>query len=190
MIITVPTTKQHHNSAYIDFCIASIARGNDTMLETLYELTSAAVYGYALSILKNAHDAEDVLHDCFLCIHASAASYHATGKPLAWILKITKNLCLQKFREVKKQIETESVQIEAWPQTADVEDRFVLEQYLNLLTAEEREILLLHIVAGFKHREIAAFLDLPLATLLSKHHRALKKLKKHLTQEDGQHEKS
>ena len=37
--------------------------------------------------------------------------------------------------------------------------------------------MLLHAVTGLKHREIAALLELPLATVLSKYHRALKKLK-------------
>ena len=45
------------------------------------------------------------------------------------------------------------------------------------LSEEERQIVMLHAVAGFKHREIAATLDLPLATVLSKYNRALKKLK-------------
>ena len=38
----------------------------------------------------------------------------------------------------------------------------------------------LHAVAGFKHREIAAILQMPLATVLSKYNRAIKKLKQHL----------
>jgi RNA polymerase sigma-70 factor (ECF subfamily) len=36
---------------------------------------------------------------------------------------------------------------------------------------------MLHAVAGFKHREIAGILELPLSTVLSKYNRALKKLK-------------
>ena len=46
------------------------------------------------------------------------------------------------------------------------------------LRDDEREIVMLHAVAGMKHREIASMLELPLSTVLSKYNRALKKLKK------------
>ena len=48
---------------------------------------------------------------------------------------------------------------------------------------EERQIVLLHTAAGLKHREIAADLGMPLATVLSKYNRAMKKLKNHLREE-------
>ena len=38
-------------------------------------------------------------------------------------------------------------------------------------------MVLLHAVTGLKHREIAQLMEMPLATVLSKYHRALKKLK-------------
>ena len=45
-------------------------------------------------------------------------------------------------------------------------------------------MVLLHAVSGLKHREIAALLELPLATVLSKYHRALKKLRVQLEGDD------
>ena len=51
------------------------------------------------------------------------------------------------------------------------------QEALAQLGAEERQIVLLHAVTGLKHREIAALLELPLSTVLSKYHRGLKKLK-------------
>ena len=36
---------------------------------------------------------------------------------------------------------------------------------------------MLHAAAGMKHREIAVLLEMPLATVLSKYHRAIKKLR-------------
>ena len=40
-----------------------------------------------------------------------------------------------------------------------------------------KKVVLLHAVSGLKHREIAALLELSLTAVLSKYHRALKKLK-------------
>ena len=48
----------------LDQYIKEIANGNKNALADLYAMTSAAVYGFILSILKNSHDAEDILHDC------------------------------------------------------------------------------------------------------------------------------
>ena len=62
----------------------------------------------------------------------------------------------------------------------DVEDRIVLRAALQVLSAEECQIILLHAVTGWKHREIAGLLQLPLSTVLSKYRRGLQKLKTEL----------
>ena len=54
---------------------------------------------------------------------------------------------------------------------------------LKTLGDEERKVVLLHAVSGLKHREIAQDLGLPLSTVLSRYNRALKKLKRYLTEE-------
>ena len=48
---------------------------------------------------------------------------------------------------------------------------------LAALADQERQIVILHVLTGLKHREIAALLELPLATVLSQYSRALKKLR-------------
>ena len=62
----------------------------------------------------------------------------------------------------------------------DADERTLLQQALASLADEERRIVLLHAVTGMKHREIAALLELPLPTVLSKYHRALKKMRAYL----------
>ena len=57
------------------------------------------------------------------------------------------------------------------------EDNLVLTAALQSLKAEESQIVMLYAVAGFKHREIASLLELPLSTVLSKYSRAIRKLK-------------
>ena len=62
--------------------------------------------------------------------------------------------------------------------TAD--DKVVLQQCMRVLSDDERQIVVLHAVSGFKHREIAELMDLALPTVLSKYHRAIKKMKAYL----------
>ena len=68
---------------------------------------------------------------------------------------------------------------------ASPEDRLVLEQCLKALDDSERQIVILHAVGGMKHRETAELLGLPLATVLSKYSRAIKKLKSKLEKREG-----
>ncbi len=52
-----------------------------TRLPSFYHLDKGSVYGFALSMLKNTEDAEDVLQDTYLSIYASASGYRSMGKP-------------------------------------------------------------------------------------------------------------
>ena len=67
----------------------------------------------------------------------------------------------------------------------DADERALLQGALARLADEERRIVLLHAVTGMKHREIAALLELPLPTVLSKYHRALKKMRIFLEGDDA-----
>ena len=167
------------NAKQLDQWIAEIARGDTGALANLYQETSPSVYAYALSVLKNSHDAEDALHDCYLNIWTAASSYRSSGKPMAWIMTITKNLCRKQLRSRSR---TERLPEEDWKNSLEstemtADDKVVLRQCMETLSDIERQIVVLHAVSGFKHREIAAWLELPLATVLSKYHRAIKKMK-------------
>lgn len=186
-VMTMPSGQSGRKDGVVENCIARIAVGDQDALALLYEHTHAAVYGFALSILKNRHDAEDVLQDAYLQIWTAAGSYASAGKPLAWIFTITRNLALMRIRE---QSRTVAVAPEDWQSlfadepAVNHEDRLLLASLLDVLTDEERQIVILHSMTGLKHREIAGLLDLRLGTVLSKYNRALKKLRNALKEAD------
>ena len=174
------------DSAWLDRCLSGIAVRDSQALADLYDSTSPSVYAFAFSILNNPQDAEDVLHDCYLQIHAGAPGYRSHGKPMAWILTITRNLCLLKLRERQRISDIPQEEWEPYLETCEQvspEDKLVLTECMNLLSEAERQIVVLHAVAGFRHWEIADFLDLPLPTVLSKYSRSIKKLKKYIRKE-------
>ena len=172
--------------ASLERWLAEIATGSKKALEELYHHTSSSIYSFSLSILKNSQDSEDVLHDCYVQIWLAAGSYQPLGKPMAWILTITRNLCFKKLRERKQ---SSDLPEEEWsfsltaPDSLSSEERILLQEALARLSDEERQIVVLHAVSGFKHREIAAFLTMPLSTVLSKYNRAIKKLQRYLREE-------
>ena len=179
LLMTVAESISTKNTAVTDRLMFEIAGGSTEALENLYNNVRSSVYGFALSLLKNTHDAEDILQDCFVAVYSSISSYKPNGKPMAWILTITRNLCYRKMRERKRNYDIPQEDWEPYlstNQNISAEDKLVLTQCMTLLDDEERQTVILHAVAGFKHREIAELMDMPLATIISKYNRSLKKL--------------
>ncbi len=166
-----------------DSLIIGTAQGNGESFHTLYRCSSSAVFGYLLSILRNKQDAEDAMQDTYVRILASAQSYTPCGKPMAWILTIAKNLALMKLRSRGRFSFTELEEIDGLHTPSNSEqvlDNMVLTAALKILDDDSCQIVILHAVAGLKHRETAALMGIPLPTVLSKYSRSLAKLKKHL----------
>ena len=173
----------------LEALIGGISAGSREDLAELYRRTRAAVYGLALSYLKNGAEAEDVAQDTFVKVWAAAPSYRPQGKPMAWLLTIARNLALGRMRTAARIQDLSEAQWSAFSIESDTltaDDRTVLGAALGRLSDEERHIVVLHAVCGLKHREIAQFLGLALPTVLSKYHRSLKKLKTILEGDDAQ----
>ena len=177
MTMTEPSSQQ--DAAVLENCIARMACGDREALATLYRYARVPVYGLAMSILKNHADAEDVLQDCLIRVWSAADRYQPQGKPMAWILTIARHLA---YDRTYARTRTQDMREGDWQAIPDgqpnvtAEDRITLETLLNTLGDQERQIVVLHALAGLKHREIADMLELPLATVLSKYHRTMKKL--------------
>ena len=171
----------------IERSLKRIAKGEMDAISDIYDQMNSSLYGYILSFLKNPEEAEDVLQDTYIKICQSAGLYRPMGKPMAWIFTIARNLALMKLRTRSREADLEEYE---WDNLSDgksdfhVEDRAVLEAAMDKLGKDESQIVMLHAVAGMKHREIAEMYDMPLATVLSKYNRALKKLQKELESQD------
>ncbi len=170
------------NQPAMDRAIAALQAGDQDAMRTLYAESATAVYAYALSLLKNPNDAEDVLHDCYVRVFTHAASYRSHGKPMAWLLTIAKNRCYSILRERSHFADPDEEDLPSMD-FAPPEQRIVLEACMQQLSERERQIVVLHVVSGLKHREIAALLSLPLGTVLSQYRRAIGKLRTRLEQE-------
>ena len=168
--------KLFSDNAALDRWIRGVGQGDRDALTQLYQATYVSVYAFALSIVKNHQDAEDVLQDCYLAVCRGAKSYRSQGKAMVWILTLARNLSYKLLQERKH--------FAPWPEDLeiacpglDLSERLLLKKCMDQLTEEDRTIVILHVVAQWKHRQIAEYLQLPLATVLSKYHRAMKKLK-------------
>ena len=184
MVSIILTIEQHLGGdiALNDDIILRIADGDKVAFKELFDTLSGNVYGFALSITKNQHDAEDVLQETFLQIFSAAKSYKPQGKPAAWIFTIAKNAAHDKLRYRQRVSES----LEQMPEVSVIDDtdtRLLIKTLFEVLGDDEKQIVILHAVNGIKHREIADILGIPLGTVLSKYNRAVKKLTEYAKKE-------
>ncbi|MBU4541373.1 MAG: RNA polymerase sigma factor [Firmicutes bacterium] len=188
MVVADETGNEEKQKLNIDEAIFTRIADNDmAAFEEFYRLTERTVYAFVLSTLKNHDDALDVVQDTYLKIRAAAHLYQPMGKPMAWVFTIARNLAISKIRSKQKKDSLTLTDLENdlnFSYVSDKEDRLVLQTALKILNNEETQIILLHAISGFTHREIAKSLEMNLSTVLSKYHRGLKKLKKHLTEQE------
>ena len=182
MLLMMTSLAEHaaSESYVLEALLARIAQGDKDALGELYDRTHSQVYGFAMSLSHCPADAEDVLQETYVNVFSASESYTPHGKPMAWIMTIAKNLARMRLREVKRSCDMPD---EDWSgyladnPAVSSDERMLLQSALKLLSDEEQQIVMLHAVSGLKHREIAELLEMPIATVLSKYARALKKLR-------------
>lgn len=182
------TSKSDNTKEIDESLFERIGDEDSKALEELYIKTERTMYAYVLSLVKDHEQALDIVQETYLKIRTSAHLYKPMGKPLAWMFTIAKNLYFSRLRVEKRYSNYEYEEIENsidFSYVTNKVDKIVLESAMKILSTEEREIVMLYVVSGMKHREIAKNLDLPLPTSLSKYYRAIKKLKKYLKGKGG-----
>ncbi|MCQ5129997.1 RNA polymerase sigma factor [Butyricicoccus faecihominis] len=190
MLFTIAEPKADIDAVALERMLAAIALGDGSAFEAFYRATERTVYTFALSLTRNAPDAQDAMMETYLAVRTGAGRYLPMGKPLAWIFTITKNAVRMQQRKLSRETPQDELPETGPPCAADETDSLALREALTILAEDEREIVLLHAVSGLRHREIADALALPLSTVLSKYSRAMRKLRRHLTaldEEVGNH---
>lgn len=157
--------------------LSLIADGDMDALQRLYDAVGNQVYGFALSLVRHPQDAEDVLQETFLRIHAHADQYRPQGKPLAWIFTIARHVALNKLRrQPHTQPLSDAAEAVDLSAVERADHRLLLQSLLNHLSEEDRQILILHAAVGLTFREIATVVGRPLNTVLSRYRRAMNRL--------------
>ena len=85
-MLTLPQTIEQDGTEdrrELDRLLAGVAAGDRDALARLYRLTRTAVYGLALSYVKNPQDAQDIAQDAFVRIWDSAPSISPRAPPWA-----------------------------------------------------------------------------------------------------------
>ncbi|HET6435920.1 MAG TPA: RNA polymerase sigma factor SigJ [Xanthomonadaceae bacterium] len=153
---------------------------------TLFERHRPRLFGLAYRMLGTPGDAEDVLHDAWLRMHAQELS--ALEDPEAWLVTVTTRLALDRLRRAKSEREhypgpwlPEPVVPDAEQPDAMLErgESLTLSFLLLLerLSPDERAAFLLHEVFDYGHAEAAAILGIGEDACRQRVHRARARLR-------------
>ena len=165
----------------LDKKIKLLARGDSSAFESIYEKTQKAVYYTALSVLKDRSLAEDVMQSTYLKVIKNAASFREGTDAASWIKSICRNeaLNLKKKRGFETYVdEREHAYVFGTGQTDDY--GLIIDLARRILPQDEFEVLILVAAAGYKRREVAEIINIPLSTVTYKLNCATDKLRKAL----------
>jgi len=153
-----------------------------------------AAYNLARWLVRNQHDAEDIVQEAYLRAFRFFGGYQG-GDARAWLLKIVRNTSytfLEKRRpgELAEEFD-EKIHVPE-RDTTDVETALVqsvetrmLQDALAELPVNFREALVLRELEGMSYKEIAEIMDVPMGTVMSSLARGRAKLRELLLQGRG-----
>lgn len=160
--------------------IHSSRRGDSEAFAKLYGLYKDRLYRYAYYRLGNSCDAEDAVCDTVLSAFEEISNLRKASAFSAWIFKMHYATC---SKYVARQIDMkESANIDDFENSAKLSINIntlsaELNEGLNILNEQEREVVLLSIVAGFNSREISDITGLTDGGVRCKLSRSLEKLR-------------
>lgn len=167
------------NKKEINTLLVKIQEGDNQAFEYLYEQTSRGMYSFIYSYMKNSMDTEDVLQLTYMKIKNNISSYKEGSNGLAWILQIGKNTALNELRSMQnyQKVQADLSMNVQESSSNSYKEKTILNIMKKVLTEEEQQIITLHVIWNYRHKDIASLLDIPIGTVTSKYKRAIAKVK-------------
>jgi len=155
-----------------------------------------ALYNYALTIVRNTDDAEDLVQETYFKAYKNYHQFEGGTNSKAWMFMILKNTFINNYRKLKKEpAKVDYNEIEdvyeniKFNQARD--NNLDLDFYKNLLDddladaieklpVKMKDVFLLCDLEGYTYEEIADIVNIPIGTVRSRLHRARKLLQEEL----------
>src|SRR5436190_22002386 len=161
----------------------------DRTFERLYRRHVGDVYRYALALMRNPADAEDVAQTTFMNAYRAFERGERPEKPANWLITITHNVCRQRFRQSARRPKEvgfdDDIGAQLVENDSDAPSADDIRRALGHLAFNQRAALVMRELEGRSYAEIAEILDLSpsaVETLIFRARRALReKLETSLT---------
>ena len=164
--------------------LGKLADGDRSAFDEIYRGTQKTVYYIALSILRERMLAEDVMQTVYLKVLTHAARFRRGSNGAAWIARIARNEALDVRRRRAREVGVDEREDELLFGACGVDDYgLLIDLARRILKQEEFSVLMLAAAEGYKRREIAELLGMPLPTVTWHYSRAVKKMQ-HALQEE------
>ncbi|MYM69524.1 sigma-70 family RNA polymerase sigma factor [Pseudoduganella sp. FT55W] len=174
------------------------AQRDASAFRSLYDATSAKLFGFALRILVKRELAEEVLQESFVAIWHNAASYQShLAAPMTWMTTIVRNKAFDVLRRTDDAAEIDGDQFDAEvmnalhdPAATPIEaltmsrDAKALAYCMSALEGLHRQVLGLAFFHDLSHSEVAQQMALPIGTVKTWIRRSLERLKACLSKGD------
>jgi len=177
--------------------VRAAQRGDQAAFTTIVRRYQRAIYRVAFGLTRRAEDADDLAQEAFVRAYRALDTFRV-GEPLyPWLSRITVNLAYSLFRHRKRRPEAElEPLLEAGHEwagdddplatVAGAEQATLLRACFAELSPEHQAVLVLRIVENQSYDEIAASLNVPIGTVMSRLSRARAELKSRLKARTGE----
>lgn len=149
----------------------------------LYSLYKDRLYRYAYYRLGNYDDAQDAVSDCIVSAYEQIKNPRKAEAFPSWIFKILYAACSTYIKQQMRQRELDDIDTAGRSSnlfTIMDESKTELAQALDILSSDEKEIVLLSVVVGFTSKEISKITGLTAGSVRSKLSRSLAKMRNYL----------
>ncbi|QFI66977.1 hypothetical protein EKH55_2103 [Sinorhizobium alkalisoli] len=137
-----------------------------------------ALRRYSRSLTRSDADGEDLLQDCVEKVLARRAQWRGVNLR-AWAFTIMTNLYRNRHRRQTQHPEVEldeTLDLVTEEERGDPLERRRLEQSLDRLSPENRSVLMLVVIEGYRYQDVAEILAIPIGTVMSRLSRARRQL--------------
>jgi RNA polymerase sigma-70 factor, ECF subfamily len=147
-------------------------QGDQEALRYLYLRFADNVYGYARSIVRDEHEAEDVTQQVFTRLMSSIERYEQRSVPFSsWLLRITHNMAIDHIRRRRAVPTDDTYAVDEGHEEHGADLSMVIRDALAELPEDQREVVVLRHVAGWSPGEIAEHLGKSEDSIHGLHHR-------------------
>ncbi|AWB43724.1 RNA polymerase subunit sigma [Paenibacillus sp. CAA11] len=176
---------EERDKEYIEFIVDQVKAGSTQSFEILIHAFEKQIYRYCYCILKSREEAEDAVQDVFIKVYQDIQLYQRQVSFSAWLHKVAYHQCLDRIRKQSRWQRLILHYKEQQPAQYVKDTNPDIDQMLNQLNTEERNLLLLKVVEQYSFEEIGQIMDVKPATLRKKYERLRKKLIQQKNTEGG-----
>jgi RNA polymerase sigma-70 factor (ECF subfamily) len=171
--------------------LARFLDGNVSGFEALMTRHRRQAYGIALGLCGNHDDAMDAVQKAFIRMHRSLPRFRLGEPFFPWFYRIVRNAALNQRRDERRHrgdvplewVDKPSSGLSPLAAAEAEQLKTLLWDGIQRLSPELREVFILYHFQGLKYREIAAAVDVPLGTVMSRLYAARQQLRRSLGEE-------